>query len=186
MNEKVALNSIADSTSLTVVFLLQPHFSLLAFTAAADALTTANLVIGEKRFKFKTVSIDSEKVISDLGIPISCDVAIPGSSLLDIQQPENHITDSLFESADMLIVCGGYRCDLDEHLGISALLRLAQRQQIMLGGLWNGIISVAWAGLMEGYACALHPDNQSQALEQFPDMFIRQDTVVIDLSLIHI
>lgn len=180
MNEKVDPHSTPDSTSLTVVFLLQPHFSLLAFTAAADALTTANLVIGEKRFKFRTVSIDNEKVISDLGIPISSDEAIPGLSLTDIPQAEPHVTHSVLKSADMLIVCGGYRCDLEEHPATSELLRLAHEQQIMLGGLWNGIFSVAWAGLMEGYACALHPDNQSLAIEQFPDMFVRQDSVVID------
>ena len=54
----------------------------------------------------------------------------------------------------------------------------------MLGGLWNGIIGVAHAGLMNGHAAALHPDNQAMASEQFADMLIRQDSVVIDRNRI--
>ncbi|MGK0282610.1 MAG: hypothetical protein ACI82O_002150, partial [Patiriisocius sp.] len=73
MNLRLPPQLQEKSPALRVVFLLQAHFSLLAFTAAADALTTANLVIGEKRFKFQTLSLQAECVICDLGIPITCD-----------------------------------------------------------------------------------------------------------------
>lgn len=179
MSEKTPSNLAKKTAPFTVVFLLQPHFSLLAFTAAADALTTANLVIGEKRFKFKTLSLNSERVISDLGIPISSDYAISATNLETQAQGDDRLN-KILRNADLLMVCGGYRCDLKEDSAVSTLLDVANRQDVMLGGLWNGIFSVASAGLMEGYACALHPDNHSAALKKFPGMFVRQDAVVID------
>lgn len=164
-----------QSPPFRVVFLLQEHFSLLAFTAAADALTTANLVIGEKRFKFHTLSLQDECIVSDLGIPITCD---------QTQSVEfahaSHAQQNLLLSTDLLIVCGGFRCELDENASMSALLQRADQLKIMLGGLWNGIISIAHAGLMNGHATALHPDNHELAIKNFPDMLVRHDTVVID------
>lgn len=163
------------SPSLRVIFLLQSHFSLLAFTAAADALTTANLVIGEKLFDFQTLSLQDECITSDLGIPITCD------QKLDIESSHaSYAQQNLLVNIDLLIVCGGYRCDLDASSSMSALLQLADKHKVMLGGLWNGIIGVAHAGLMNGHAAALHPDNHELAAKHFPDMLIRQDTVVID------
>jgi transcriptional regulator GlxA family with amidase domain len=163
------------SPALRVVFLLHSHFSLLAFTAAADALTTANLVIGEKRFKFQTLSLQDESVISDLGIPITCD------QTLSVESPHaSNAQQNLLVNVDLLIVCGGFRCDLDKNRSMCAFLQRADQQQVKLGGLWNGIIGVAHAGLMNGHAAALHPDNHDIATEHFPDMLVRQDTVVID------
>jgi len=71
-NDSDVENSIRKA-EFTVGFLLQPHFSLLAFTAAADALTTANLVIGKPRFSFQTLTLGAPRVVSDLSIMIPCD-----------------------------------------------------------------------------------------------------------------
>lgn len=153
---------------LRVAFLLQPHFSLLAFTAAADALTTANLVAGKQIFVFDTFSIDGQTTLSDLGIPIAC-----RSSRLLTDERAASIANALF-------VCGGYRCDLDENKRTSELLRQADQSGMILGGIWNGIVSLAHAGLMDGHACAIHPNNQAQASSLFPHLRIREDAIVID------
>jgi transcriptional regulator GlxA family with amidase domain len=175
MNLRLPPQLQEKSPALRVVFLLQAHFSLLAFTAAADALTTANLVIGEKRFKFQTLSLQAECVICDLGIPITCDQTLDVESSYISNAQKNLLIDT-----DLLIVCGGFRCELKNNNSMSALLQRADLQQVILGGLWNGIIGVAHARLMNGHAAALHPDNHVMATEQFPDMLVRQDTVVID------
>ncbi len=180
MSEITDPNLHATSPTFTVVFLLQPHFSLLAFTAAADALTTANLVIGKKHFKFQTLSLGDEQVICDLGIPIGSDYTIAPLSELSTTRTLRENYEHVLSHADLLIVCGGYRCNLDEQSRFTALLTSAHERNIMLGGLWNGILSVAAAGLMDGFAAALHPDNQTLAVERYPHMFVRQDTVVMD------
>lgn len=162
---------MSKTDAYSVVFLLQPNFSMLAFTAAADALTTANLVNGDSRFRFQTASLLSATVVCDLGLEITADCVLDPKDL-----QANPTTDP----ADAFIVCGGYRCALTESLELSVLLHHYSRSGIALGGLWNGIVPVAHAGLMSGYACALHPDNQSQIEALFPDVDIRPDTVVID------
>lgn len=160
---------------LRVAFLLQPHFSLLAFTAAADALTTANLVTGRQQFQFHTVSLDQAMVISDLGIQIPCDHTVPVGG-----QASQNIAESLLSNTDMLLVCGGYRCSTEEDPRVTALLHSANRKHLALGGLWNGVFSLAHANLLCGYSCAVHSDNHSQAQQLFPALLVRQDTVVID------
>ncbi|MDB4222864.1 helix-turn-helix domain-containing protein [Granulosicoccus sp.] len=175
MSRRITPQLSPNSPPFRVVFLLQRHFSLLAFTAAADALTTANLVIGEKRFEFQTLSLQEERIISDLGIPISCDqtMSVESSYASNAQQ-------NLLLNSDLLIVCGGLRCNLDQNESVSTFLQRADQKKVMLGGLWNGIIGVAHAGLMNGHAAALHPANHDMATEHFPDLLVRQDSVVID------
>lgn len=148
-----------------VQFIIQPHFSLLAFTAAADALTTANLVQRDKRFTFETIGLTTSPVVSDLGIQITADIPIQKSNPA---------------SADVVIVCGGYRCSVIENRKTSKFLTKADRAGVFLGGLWNGCLALAHAKLMEGYACALHPDNHSEAGLRFPNMTIRPEALVVD------
>lgn len=148
-----------------IAFLLQPHFSLLAFTAAADTLTTANLVLPSPAFRMTTVGQTRRETISDLGILIHADHSMRDVNALD---------------ADALVVCGGYRCELDEDIDTSQWLQTAVDSQILMGGLWNGAIPLAHAGLMDGYHCALHPDSRDYAQRQLPDLRQARRTVVLD------
>lgn len=175
MTDKKAHESTSETDTFQVVFLLQAHFSLLAFTAAADALTTANLVMGNTHYRFRTLALSESMVISDLGIPIPCDVSIPFD-----RQGGQSAAEAALSGTDLLIVCGGYRCSLRESFRVTHLLHHAARQNIALGALWNGLFSIAYAGLMHGYACALHPDNRQQASRLFPTLEIRDDNLVID------
>jgi len=150
---------------LKVLFIVQPHFSLLAFTAAADALTTANLVSGTQHFAFATAALDSQTIVSDLGIIINVDHSLDTTA---------------FDSADIIIVCGGFRCSLEKNMALSEFLRAADAKRIALGGLWNGVITLAHAGLMHGHSCALHPNDHGFASTHYPDMTVRQDAFTMD------
>lgn len=151
--------------SLNVQFVIQPHFSLLAFTAAADALTTANLVQTRRRFTFETISLSDAAVVSDLGIRIYADRQV------------RNVTPG---SEDIVIVCGGYRCSLHENKRMSKFLVEANQAGLTLGGLWNGILALAHANLMEGFACALHPDNHDHANKHCKGMTVRREALVVD------
>lgn len=146
---------------LRVGFILQQHFSLLAFTAAYDALVTANLVTQDDadfaagRYLLSSYGLEQTQVLSDLGIEIT--TTDPFSDLQAGRLP------------DVLIVCGGFRCQLDEDKRLSRVLLLAEKQGVMLGGIWNGSLSLAHAGVLNaGSACALHPDNHALMREQYP------------------
>ena len=143
-----------------VGFILLEHFSLLAFTAAYDALVTANLVSHTddckkrvSRYEMQSYGVHQQQVVSDLGIEIS---TVNELSVLSSPLP------------DVLIVCGGFRCELSEDKHVSAVLKRAVKQGIILGGIWNGSVSLAHAGVLQETACALHPDNHALMREKFP------------------
>ena len=138
-----------------VGFVLLEHFSMMAFTGAVDALITANLVQTSPLFLFSTYGLDSATVKSDLGIDIS------SNGMLAQLKPKNIV------EADVLIVCGGFRCSLVEHKALTTLLKKAAKNNITLGGIWNGSISLAYAGILNDMTCALHPDNHAFMMEHF-------------------
>ncbi len=115
-----------------IVFILQPRFSLLAYAGAADVLTTTNLITAEARYRITSLGVSEDKIVSDLGTVINTDGILDTTSLTD---------------AHSIIVCGGYRCDLSENKQLSLFLRAANQQGLLLGGLWNGVIPLAHAGL---------------------------------------
>lgn len=158
---------------LRIGFLLQPHFSLLSFSAAADALTTANLITQEPRFEFRSLSLGDNSTLSDLGMTIESHfpIKIPASAV---------IIDNALSELDLLIVCGGLRCELTENTLLTRILLAAARQGIPIGGLWNGIVAVAQANLLMGYSCTLHPDSAAYMHRYFPDIETRTDTFVLD------
>ncbi len=158
-------------TRVSVDFILLPHFSLLTFAAAADALTTANLVTGQQRFAFRNLALEQSTVISDLGVNLPVNASI--DPLPDEQSAGA-------DTVSVVLVCGGYRCNLREQTALSDYLRYREQRGDLLGGLWNGVLSVAWAGLMNGHGCALHPDDHSRAASDHPHMTIRPDTLVMD------
>ena len=164
--------SATTPEELSIGFVLQPHFSLMAFTAAADALTTASLVTKPKRYRFTTIGLGARSsgrsVTSDLGIPVQADLRLPARQA------------GLFQSLDAIIVCGGYRCTLNEDALMSSFLTQAAASTMMLGGIWNGIIALAHANLMSNYACALHPGDHDVARKRFPLLEIRNEATVID------
>ena len=153
--------------AIRVGFILQPHFSLVAFTGALDALVTANLVTSTPLFEYSTFGVDSRMVVSDLSINISTDGVIDS---LQIQ----HRGD-----LDILIVCGGYRCSLAANPKLTTCLRASDKLGLRLGGLWNGSIALAHADLLDGQECAVHPDNHAYMKETFPNVKVSRNTLAV-------
>lgn len=165
---KVFLNvKSSQQKRVTVGFILQKHFSMVAFTGAVDVLVTANLVLPEQRFDYMTLGIDSRMATSDLGIDIAT-----GGTLDSLLIQHRH-------EIDILIVCGGLRCSLEPNPKLSTCLKAVDKLGITLGSLWNGVIPLAHAGLLEHQACAVHPDNHAYMREQFPQTKVSDNTLVI-------
>lgn len=151
-----------------VGFVLLEHFSMMAFTAAADALVTTNLVRTAPLFEHIILGIDSRKVLSDLGIEIATNATL------------EHFAIEHRGSIDILIVCGGFRCDLNENKQLSETLKAADRLGLTLGGIWNGGVALAYAGLLDNQACAVHPDNHAFMHEEFPRIQLADTALVIN------
>ena len=157
---------------MRVVFLLPENFSMMAYTAAVDVLVTANLVLNAPLFSFTAYGIDSSTVKSDLGIEIST------QGRLDV------LNQNSSDRPDILIVCGGFRCSMAESKHLTVILKAAARQKTILGGIWNGAIPLAYAGLLDNRQCALHPDNHALMRERFHQVNVTQNTLELERKVI--
>ncbi|CDH79541.1 GlxA family transcriptional regulator [Pseudomonas aeruginosa] len=154
----------APQSARRVIFVLREHFSMLAFSAAMDALLTANIMTATPLFKVQ-VAGSERSVTSDLGLSVAT-----GITLVELHaQPQ-----------DILIVCGGFRVRLAPDPLLRGRLRQADAAGAVLGGLWNGAYFLAEAGLLDGHECAFHPDGRAVLAEVFPNVKVSASTRVVD------
>ncbi|MBI1905009.1 MAG: GlxA family transcriptional regulator [Rhodocyclales bacterium] len=146
-------------------FLLLEHFSMMAFTGAVDAIVTANLVSRKPLYRFETCSLEGATARSDLGINIHVDGELRALDAKDL---------------DILIICGGFRSNLDPHRPVVGKLREVARHRVILGSLWNGCYLLAHAGLLDGYTCTVHPDSRDGLAELCPQVRLLPRPFVID------
>lgn len=160
-----------------VLFVLQPHFSLLGFSGAADALVTANLISERTLYRVTSYTSTGSPVVSDIGVAVATTFAASHNA-----DGANEVAgfDAILDNVAMLFVCGGYRCSLDEDPALTRLLRHAAGNGLALGGLWNGVAALAHAGLLDSYDCALHPRDRDGLACRFPSLRIRRRAVVVD------
>lgn len=151
-----------------VAFLLLDNFSMMAFTGAVDALVTANLMSTSPLYEIVVVG-RTDLVTSDLGISISVDC-----NLNDLKESQQNL----------ILVCGGFRVDLQANQSIRTKLRSAASAGVTLGGLWNGSYFIAEAGLLDGYDCAFHPDGRAMMAELFPKVKLSKDSFTLDRNRI--
>ena len=150
-------------------FVLQPNFSLMAFTAAIDSLITANLVHEQTLYNIHTFGVDSRKVLSDIGIEIVTDSTIESLNL--------HNRGTL----DWLFVCGGYRCDTSCVDILQSCLGSVNNQKVRLGSIWNGTIALAHAdALSNKTVSAVHPSSHNFIRTNFPDLQLSSHTFEVN------
>ena len=145
-------------------FLLLEHFSLPAFTQALDTLVTANL-LRPGLFSSRTFGLHDGEVISDLGLVI---------------RPDGRIDTLAVHDLDLLVICGGYRTELNAGDELNHLLRLAADHGVILAGLWNGAWFLGSAGLLDGYRCAIHPEHRPALAEISKATDVTSEPYVID------
>ena len=165
----IALDEELGKT-IRVGFVLLEHFSMMAFTAAMDTLVTANLVRSTPLFTMSTFGLASLSVKSDLNLNISTDFTI-----------ENLIVDN-HAAVDALIICGGYRSSLNESAQLTVKLKLLDKKNIVLGGLWNGAVALAHSGVLNHKTCSIHTDNHAFIKEHFPHIGLSEHVFKIDGS----
>lgn len=166
---KSGLGNSSSKPSREVGFLLLEHFSMMAFTGAIDALVTANLLSSRPLYRFKNLGLSCTLVSSDLRINVSVDTSLA-----------SQVTGEL----DMLIVCGGFRTNLQPTAKLLNQLRQVAAPQVTLGGLWNGSYILARAGLLDGYECTVHPENRAGLEETCPRARVLPLPYVVDRNRI--
>lgn len=163
-NLRFVENGKKPVTQIRVGFLLLEHFSLPAYTQALDTMVTANL-ISPGCFVTDSFSLSGESVTSDLGL-----VICPGAQLQLADLPD----------MDLLVVCGGLRTPLDATPMLNQLLQAANKHSVELAGLWNGAWFLGQAGVLDGYKCAIHPENRAALAEIAKSSQVTSESYMVD------
>ncbi|MFT4510796.1 GlxA family transcriptional regulator [Caballeronia sp. 15711] len=143
-------------------FMPLPNFTMIAFTNAIEVLRMANYLTGQKLYTWSIVSPDGGPVAASNGLsvdtgPVEC-VGLP----------------------DIVFVVGGIDVQRETTPAHLAALRRFARLGSVLGSLCTGTYALARAGLLAGYACAIHWENMSALKEEFPETRFLKELFVID------
>lgn len=154
----------------TILFLLVPDFSMIAFTSAIEPLRIANRLSGKRLYGWHLVSRDGEPVVASNGIAIQVNSGIaahdPGK---DGPLPT-------------IVLCGGLGSERFQDRDVFAWLRHWDRRGAQIGALCTGAHVLARAGLLTGYRCTIHWENLPGFIEAFPDIQVTADLFEIDRS----
>jgi transcriptional regulator GlxA family with amidase domain len=151
---------------LSIGFLLQPEFTLVAFSSFVDALRLA-ADEGDRsrplRCSWAVLSDDMRRVRASCGVEVS-----PTRELGD---PRDH---------DYVVMVGGL-LPAGRKLSprITAYLREAARSGVPLVGVCTGSFVLARAGLMKGHRCCVSWFHYEDFLREFPGHAVTSDQLFV-------
>lgn len=135
-----------------LAFLVLPEFSNLGLAAATEPLFVANWLAQSPVFEWRIVSVDGEPVRASNGRMASVDG--------DLASASDCTTVFVLASFDP-------RAAVDNQVVLGWLRRIA-RFGIEIGGIENGSLVMAEAGLLDGHIAAIHWDNLIGFEERYP------------------
>jgi putative intracellular protease/amidase len=135
-----------------LAFLLLPEFSSLGLAAATEPLFIANWLAQQPLFSWTQVSVDGQPVRASNGRMIAVDGDLAAAA-----------------DAKSVFVLASFdpQAVLRERRVIAWLKRLA-RFGVEIGGIENGSLVLAEAGLLNGHQVAVHWDNLIGFRERYP------------------
>lgn len=133
-------------------FLLVDQFSMLSIASAIDPLRAANRALGKPAYQWTLTSIDGTAVRASNGIELRVDCSL-----------------SALDSCDLLFVCAGLSTNPPGLAKIQAELRSRARRGAALGAISTGSQILGGSGLLDGYRCTIHWENQAAFVEAFPE-----------------
>ena len=172
-DETVMVGAAGDGPRRTILFLLVPNFSMIAFANAIEPLRIANRIVGREVYRWRLASSDGDAVAASNGI--ACAV----SSSLDAER-RNLVSGS---RPSMIFACSGIFVEEFEDKPVFSYLREAHQRGISVGGLCTGAWILARAGLLSGRKCAIHWENLAGFAEAFPMVEVYADLFEIDHNI---
>ena len=152
-----------DLRVMRVGFLLLENFSLIALGTAVDPLRIANMLVERTVYEYELIGASGDVVRSSDGIRV----------LPDTSMKEAGSFDAVFVVGPNPIPRKGIGAIMD-------WLRLQARRGSALGGLDTGSYFLARAGLLNGYRCTIHWEDQDVLLEQFPKLTVSNRLYEVD------
>lgn len=147
-------------------FLLLREFTLVSMSAAIEPLRMANRVLGEARYRWRTLSPDGEPVSASDGLSVNTDS--------DTNEPD------ALADMEAVIVCGGIRVERNVNDNLLRWLRGAAQQGLWLGSTCTGTYALAAAGLLDDHHCSVHWENIASLTDTFPAVHVNRSIYTID------
>jgi transcriptional regulator GlxA family with amidase domain len=149
---------------IRIAFLLVPHFSMMAFSAAIEPLRSANRVTERHLFEWRLISVDGKEVMASNGIAIQVHQAL----------------DKL-HAIDMLVVCAGLEpMQFKPSHRLHHQLRRLARHGSLVGAISSGSFILAEAGLLTGRRCTVHWEYADLFRSRYPSLKVSRDLYVVD------
>lgn len=158
MNRKLDLAGLSRFGFLTL-----NSYSMIAVSNAIEVLRMANRVTQQDVYEWDILTQSGEAAIASNGLMLHPTVA-----------PERT------RPYDVIFVCGGINVRAASSASLRNFLRVQARAHVVLGALCTGTFTLAEAGLLRGYKCAIHWENLSAIREEFPEIDITDEMFVID------
>ena len=152
----------------TILFLLIPDFSMIAFTSAIEPLRIANRLSGRRLYEWRLLSRDGSSVPASNAIAIQVDGAIAAS-----EPPTVGVLPTV-------VLCGGLGSERYQNKDVFAWLRRWDRRGAHIGALCTGAHVLARAGLLDRHRCTIHWENLPGFVEAFPEIPVSSDLYEID------
>lgn len=124
-----------------------PRHSLLASSAAAEALVVANEVLGDARYEPVMLTLDGQPVTSACGTHVAAQASLAGAPPLAA---------ALVVSESLPAVAAGPAGAPDPRAALGRWLRDQAVAGAVLGGVGTGAAWLAEAGLLDGYRATVH------------------------------
>jgi AraC family transcriptional regulator, glycine betaine-responsive activator len=159
----------AEVATETILFLLIPNFSMMAFTSAIEPLRIANRLSGKKLYHWRLISRDGAPVPASNGIAIQVEAATAACEPAAAGGP-----------LPVVVLCGGLGSEHFQDKEVFGWLRRWDRRGAQVGALCTGAHPLARAGLLDGYRCTIHWENLPGFVEAFPEIQVTSDLYEID------
>jgi transcriptional regulator GlxA family with amidase domain len=157
----------------TILFLLIPKFSMIAFSSAIEALRLANRAVGKTVYEWRLVSKDGAPVEASNGLALNVD-----ASLREVL--EEYVDPG---ATRMVILCAGVDVEKYHDPSVLSWLRRMHKRGVSIGGLCTGAWVLAAAGLLEDRRCAIHWEMIPSFSERFPDVDVRSSLFEVDSDI---
>jgi AraC family transcriptional regulator, glycine betaine-responsive activator len=158
-----AFAAVEANSCSTIVFMMVPCFSMIAFASAVEPLRLANRALGRRAYDWRVLTSDGRPVEASNGIAIPAD-----GSFDDVS------------GASAAIVCAGVDVQTFDLRDLMAKLRSLSSRGVPLGAVCTGAYVLARAGLLDGYRCTIHWENFDSFHEEFPDLPVTQELFELD------
>ena len=135
-----------------LAFLILPEFSHLGLAAAIEPLFVANWLSQQTRFEWRVVSADGQPVRASNGMVMPVDGDLSAAA----------------EAGTVFVLASFDPSEAARNEAVLRWLRRIARFGVELGGIENGSVVLAEAGLLNDREAAIHWDNLTGFEERYP------------------